>query len=129
MYIHVYKEETKNWMKKPNLNENKFKIGKKFILHLKCGYRYILFYCNILCSELSFTSPPAQQVTVPSHIIPYQSVPPSLSKFPITDHQTDSPTLAPNCHVQSIPFPSLVSSTTPCNLPIITSKPTPNKPH
>jgi hypothetical protein len=28
-----YKEEAKNWMKKPKLDENRIKIGENFILH------------------------------------------------------------------------------------------------
>jgi hypothetical protein len=28
-----YKEETKIWMKKPKLDENRIKIGENFILH------------------------------------------------------------------------------------------------
>jgi hypothetical protein len=32
-----YKEEAKIWMKKPNLNENRVKIGENFILHPQCG--------------------------------------------------------------------------------------------
>jgi hypothetical protein len=29
-----YKDETKNWMKKSKLDENRNKIGENFILHL-----------------------------------------------------------------------------------------------
>jgi len=29
-----YKKETKIWMKKPKLDENRIKIGENFILHL-----------------------------------------------------------------------------------------------
>jgi hypothetical protein len=28
-----YKEEAKFWMKKPNMKENRIKIGENFILH------------------------------------------------------------------------------------------------
>jgi hypothetical protein len=30
---HDYKEEAKNWMKKPKLDENTIKLGEIFILH------------------------------------------------------------------------------------------------
>jgi hypothetical protein len=51
------KGEAKNWMKKPKLDENRIKIGFiYFYIHNVDECRNILLHCNILCSQLSFTT-------------------------------------------------------------------------
>jgi hypothetical protein len=51
------KEEAKIWMKKPNLDENRIKIGEiLFYIHNVDKCRDILLHCNILCSQLSSTA-------------------------------------------------------------------------
>jgi hypothetical protein len=50
-----YKKETKIWMKKPKLNENRIKIGENlFYIHNVDECRNIWLHCNILYSQLSF---------------------------------------------------------------------------
>jgi hypothetical protein len=51
-----YKEKAKIWMKKPNLDENRTKIGENLIEdpYYKC--KDILLHCKILYSQLRFTA-------------------------------------------------------------------------
>jgi hypothetical protein len=51
-------KELKIWMKKPKLDENRIKIGEIpfFYIHNMDACKDILLHCNILYSQLSFTT-------------------------------------------------------------------------